>query len=51
MKLVLIIARKIAGQPKGYQEKRQPRRPLMDILILVDGRLYTCTSLGGFLVA
>ena len=28
MKLVLIIARKMAGQPKGYQEKRQPRRPL-----------------------
>ena len=45
MKLVLIIARKMAGQPKGYQEKRQPRRPLSwDYPHSCGfGRLYTCS--------
>ena len=46
MKLVLIIARKMAGQPKGYQEKRQPRRPLSWDYSHPHGfgRLYTCIS-------
>ena len=36
----------MAGQPKGYQEKRQPRRPLSWDYSHPHGfgRLYTCIS-------